>query len=66
MGISDGLAFVIVLNEMVKEWNGLKLAQMSRKQSTHSYEYKVGPDPQALQDPRPDQGGPKWSNHVAV
>ena len=38
-GTSDRSGFRYRLSEMVTEWNGLK----------------VGPDPQALHDPRPDQ-----------
>ena len=55
-GYSDRSGFRYRLNEMVKEWNGLKVGP-DEYEAKHPQlsPNKVGPDPQALHDPRPDQ-----------
>ena len=55
-GYSDRSGFRYRLNEMVKEWNGLKVGPDEYEQKHPQLEpNKVGPDPQALHEPRPDQ-----------
>ena len=55
-GYSDRSGFRYRLNEMVKEWNGLKVGP-DEYEAKHPQlsPNKVDPDPQALHDPRPDQ-----------
>lgn len=55
-GYSDRSGFRYRLNEMVKEWNGLKVGP-DEYEAKHPQlsPNKVGPDPQALHEPRPDQ-----------
>jgi hypothetical protein len=55
-GYSDRSGFRYRLNEMVKEWNGLKVGPDEYEPKHEQLEpIKVGPDPQALYQPRPDQ-----------
>ena len=55
-GTSDRSGFRYRLSEMVTEWNGLKVGP-DEYEAKHPQlrPIKVGPDPQALHDPRPDQ-----------
>jgi hypothetical protein len=54
-GYSDRSGFRYRLNEMVKEWNGLKVGPDEYEQKHPQLEpNKVGPDPQALHEPRPE------------
>jgi hypothetical protein len=55
-GYSDRSGFRYRLAEMRKEWNGLKVGPDEYEPKHPQLEpIKVGPDPQALRDPRPDQ-----------
>ena len=55
-GFSDRSGFRYRLNEMVKEWNGLKVGPDEYEPKHPQLEpIKVGPDPQALFEPRPEQ-----------
>ena len=55
-GTSDRSGFRYRLSEMVTEWNGLKVGRDEYEPKHPQLEpIKVGPDPQALRDPRPDQ-----------
>lgn len=55
-GYSDRSGFRYRLNEMVKEWNGLKVGPDEYEAKHPQLEpSRVGPDPQALHEPRPDQ-----------
>jgi len=56
-GISDRSGFRYRLREMKKEWTGA-LVGPDEYEPKHPqlYPIKVGPDPQALKDPRPDKG----------
>tara|TARA_Y100000592_G_scaffold26128_1_gene41314 strand:- start:683 stop:1189 length:507 start_codon:yes stop_codon:yes gene_type:complete len=55
-GISDRSGFRYRLVEMVKEWNGSKVGRDEFEAKHPQLEpIRVGPDPQALHDPRPDQ-----------
>lgn len=55
-GYSDRSGFRYRLNEMVKEWNGLKVGPDEYEEKHPQLEPpRVGPDPQALHEPRPDQ-----------
>jgi hypothetical protein len=63
-GYSDRSGFRYRLNEMVKEWNGLKVGPDEYEAKHPQLEpNKVGPDPQALHEPRPDQ---RTESSVAV
>lgn len=54
-GISDRSGFRYRLREMRKEWNGLLVGPDEYEEKHPQLEApKVGPDPQALRDPRPD------------
>ena len=67
-GYSDRSGFRYRLNEMVKEWNGLKVGPDEYEQKHPQLEpNKVGPDPQALHEPRPDQRTESSvAEHIAV
>lgn len=55
-GYSDRSGFRYRLAEMRTEWNGLKVGPDEYEPKHPQLEpIKVGPDPQALRDPRPDQ-----------
>lgn len=55
-GYSDRSGFRYRLSEMVTEWNGSKVGPDEFEQKHPQLEpIKTGADPQALQDPRPDQ-----------
>ena len=55
-GISDRSGFRYRLREMKKEWNGLLVGPDEYEPKHPQLEApRVGPDPQALRDPRPDQ-----------
>lgn len=55
-GYSDRSGFRYRLAEMRREWNGLKVGPDEYEPKHPQLEpIKVGPDPQALRDPRPDQ-----------
>ena len=55
-GYSDRSGFRYRLNEMITEWNGLKVGPDEYEPKHPQLEpTSVGPDPQALHDPRPDQ-----------
>lgn len=55
-GFSDRSGFRYRLNDMVKEWNGLKVGPDEYEPKHPQLEpIKVGPDPQALFEPRPEQ-----------
>ena len=55
-GYSDRSGFRYRLNEMITEWNGLKVGPDEYEPKHPQLEPpRVGPDPQALHDPRPDQ-----------
>lgn len=56
-GISDRSGFRYRLREMKKEWTGA-LVGPDEYEPKHPQLYppKVAPDPQALRNPRPDQG----------
>ena len=63
-GYSDRSGFRYRLNEMVKEWNGLKVGPDEYEEKHPQLEpNRVGPDPQALHEPRPDQ---RTESSVAV
>jgi len=55
-GISDRSGFRYRLKDMKKEWTGA-LVGLDEYEPKHPQLYppKVGPDPQALRNPRPDQ-----------
>lgn len=55
-GISDRSGFRYRLREMKKEWNGLIVGPDEYEPKHPQLEApRVGPDPQALRNPRPDQ-----------
>ena len=55
-GISDRSGFRYRLVEMVTEWNGSKVGRDEYEAKHPQLEpIRVGPDPQAIHDPRPDQ-----------
>ncbi len=55
-GYSDRSGFRYRLNEMITEWNGLKVGPDEYEPKHPQLEPpSVGPDPQALHNPRPDQ-----------
>jgi len=56
-GISDRSGFRYRLRDMKKEWNGL-LVGPDEFEAKHPQLFppRIGPDPQALQNPRPDTG----------
>ena len=55
-GISDRSGFRYRLVEMVTEWNGSKVGRDEYEPKHPQLEpIRVGPDPQAIHDPRPDQ-----------
>jgi|TARA_E500000318_G_scaffold40992_1_gene39150 hypothetical protein len=55
-GISDRSGFRYRLVEMVTEWNGSKVGRDEYEAKHPQLQpVRVGPDPQALHDPRPDQ-----------
>jgi len=55
-GISDRSGFRYRLREMKKEWNGLLVGPDEYEPKHPQLEApRVGPDPQALRDPRPDK-----------
>lgn len=55
-GYSDRSGFRYRLVEMVTEWNGSKVGRDEYEAKHPQLEpIRVGPDPQALHDPRPDQ-----------
>ena len=55
-GYSDRSGFRYRLSEMITEWNGLKVGPDEYEPKHPQLEPpSVGPDPQALHDPRPDQ-----------
>lgn len=55
-GYSDRSGFRYRLNEMITEWNGSKVGPDEYESKHPQLEpTSVGPDPQALRDPRPDQ-----------
>lgn len=55
-GISDRSGFRYRLREMRKEWNGALVGPDEFEQKHPQLSPpKVGPDPQALRDPRPDR-----------
>jgi len=55
-GISDRSGFRYRLVEMVTEWNGSKVGPDEYEPKHPQLEpIRVGPDPQAIHDPRPDQ-----------
>ena len=55
-GISDRSGFRYRLVEMVTEWNGSKVGRDEYEAKPPQLEpIRVGSDPQALEDPRPDQ-----------
>lgn len=56
-GISDRSGFRYRLRDMKQEWNGL-LVGPDEFESKHPqlFPLRVGPDPQALQNPRPETG----------
>jgi len=55
-GYSDRSGFRYRLVDMVKEWNGHKVGRDEYEPKHPQLEpISVGPDPQALHDPRPDQ-----------
>jgi len=55
-GYSDRSGFRYRLAEMRREWNGLKVGPDEYEPKHPQLEpIRVGPDPQALRDPRPDQ-----------
>ena len=55
-GISDRSGFRYRLVEMVTEWNGSKVGRDEYEANPPQLEpIRVGPDPQAIHDPRPDQ-----------
>ena len=55
-GISDRSGFRYRLRDMVTEWNGSKVGNDEFESKHPQLELiRVGPDPQALHDPRPDQ-----------
>ena len=55
-GISDRSGFRYRLVEMVTEWNGSKVGRDEFETKHPQLEpIRVGPDPQAIHDPRPDQ-----------
>jgi len=55
-GISDRSGFRYRLREMKKEWNGLVVGPDEYEPKHPQLEApNVGPDPQALRNPRPDQ-----------
>jgi len=63
-GYSDRSGFRYRLNDMVKEWNGLKVGPDEYEAKHPQLEpISVGPDPQALHEPRPDQ---RTESSVAV
>jgi len=54
-GLSDRSGFRYRLREMRKEWNGLVVGPDEFEPKHPQLEApRVGPDPQALRDPRPD------------
>ena len=56
-GISDRTGFRYRLRDMRKEWNGLLVGPDEYEPKHPQLESpRVGADPQALRDPRPDQG----------
>ena len=56
-GISDRTGFRFRLRDMRKEWNGLLVGPDEYEPKHPQLESpRVGADPQALRDPRPDQG----------
>ena len=58
-GISDRSGFRYRLREMRKEWNGLLVGPDEYEEKHPQLEApRVGPDPQALRDPRPDRNEP--------
>jgi hypothetical protein len=55
-GYSDRSGFRYRLREMVTEWNGLKVGPDEYETKHPQLQpVRVGPDPQALHNPRPDQ-----------
>lgn len=55
-GYSDRSGFRYRLVDMVTEWNGLKVGRDEYEPKHPQLEpISVGPDPQAIHDPRPDQ-----------
>ena len=55
-GYSDRSGFRYRLTDMVTEWNGLKVGRDEYEPKHPQLEpIRVGPDPQAIHDPRPDQ-----------
>lgn len=58
-GISDRSGFRYRLREMRKEWNGLLVGPDEYEEKHPQLQApRVGPDPQALRDPRPDRKEP--------
>jgi len=58
-GISDRSGFRYRLREMRKEWNGLLVGPDEYEEKHPQLEApRVGADPQALRDPRPDRNEP--------
>lgn len=58
-GISDRSGFRYRLREMRKEWNGLLVGPDEYEEKHPQLEApRVGPDPQALRNPRPDRREP--------
>jgi hypothetical protein len=56
-GISDRSGFRYRLRDMKKEWTGAVVGPDEYEpKHPQLYPIKVGPDPQALKDPRPDKG----------
>lgn len=59
-GISDRSGRRYRLSEMKKEWNGLLVGPDEwEEKHPQLFPPRVGPDPQALQNPRPDRVEPK-------
>jgi len=55
-GYSDRSGFRYRLAEMMTEWNGAKVGPDEYEAKHPQLQpIRVGPDPQALRDPRPDQ-----------
>ena len=55
-GISDRSGFRYRLRDMKKEWTGALVSPDEYEpKHPHLYPPRVGPDPQALRNPRPDQ-----------